>query len=129
MTCSTVAVTGPSGRIEHAAPPPVQLTLDEHSPAVFLCSAIHHEGVQQLAAHLRELTAKNTAAWQARRKEQALHEVRLGVIEAIVRRVKHEMDGEQNQTRLREVLSGDFPLERLADELMHAAMKSPGERN
>lgn len=128
MVCSGPVLTGPSGPIEHQVPPPVQLALDDESPAVFLCSAIHHEGVKQLAAHLKDLTEKHTLSWQSKRKERALEEVRLGVLEAIVRRVKHEMDGDRNQSRLREVLSGAFPLERLADELMHAAMRSPGEQ-
>jgi LAO/AO transport system ATPase len=122
MVCGGPLLVGRDGPIEHVAPPPVQLGLDATSPTVFLCSAVQHLGVRQLAGHLEELTARNTIAWQSRRKEQALHEIRLGVVAAITRRVMQVMDRDRGREQLRGILDGELSLDQLADELMQDAM-------
>jgi LAO/AO transport system ATPase len=122
MNCHTLQLTSPQGPVEDAAPPPVQLSLDAHSPMVFLCSAINHDGIRQLAGHLEELTGRNTLAWQTRRKEQALNEIRLAVLEAIARKVKFVMDRDLDHSRLKTILDGHGSLEQLVDQLMHEAI-------
>jgi LAO/AO transport system ATPase len=128
MVCSGPQLVGRNGAIDHAPPVPVQVALDAQTPQVFLCSAINHEGVQQLAAHLEELTHQKTDEWQARRKEQSLNEIRLSVLETIARRVRNVLDRDEQQDRLKAVLNGNESLQELVDELMQEAMPAAASR-
>jgi LAO/AO transport system ATPase len=129
MVCSGPQLMSPNGSVHHEAPVPVQVSLDEQTPPVFLCSAINHEGMQQLAAHLQQLTEQNAERWQARRKEQALNEIRLSVLEAIARRVRNVLDRDIDQARLKDVLNGEGSLDGLVDELMQDAMSAVAVRS
>jgi LAO/AO transport system ATPase len=122
MQCTGPQLMSKGELIEHTAPPPLQLSLDAQSPTVFLCSSINHQGIRQLAGHLEELTARSTLAWQTRRKERALNEIRLAVIESVTRRVKAALDRDSEQLSLKQVLNGSANVEELVDQLIHHAI-------
>jgi LAO/AO transport system ATPase len=126
MQCTGPPLIGRGLPIEHTAPPPIQLRLDAQSPTIFLCSSINHQGIRQLAGHLEELTSRNTLAWQARRKEQALSEIRLAVIESVTRRVKAALDRDREQLCLKQILNGGGSVEELVDRLIQHAMTPTG---
>jgi LAO/AO transport system kinase len=118
MHCSGPSLSAPGGESAPPKPPAVMVTLDEHTPSVFLSSAINHQGVPELLAHLEGLTIRHAAAWQQRRRDQALGEIRLAVLEAIGRRVKVVLDRDEQAARLEGILQGQATLEDLVEDLL-----------
>jgi LAO/AO transport system kinase len=90
---------------------------------VFLCSAVHHRGIDELVKHLETLAVRYAGAWQSRRKVQAMHEIR----DALMREVEQRVDAALGRPdvadgRVARVMSGDATIGETAVELMREAV-------
>jgi LAO/AO transport system kinase len=95
---------------------------DDKMP-VFLCSAVNHQGIDELVKHLETLAVRHAGAWQIRRKVQAMHEIR----DALMREVEQRVDTalgrpEAADGRISRLLSGDATIGEMAVELMRDAV-------
>lgn len=95
---------------------------DEHATPAFLCSAVSHQGIDELVQHFEALAERHAIAWQIRRETQARHEIRDAVMREVERRVeavlghKDAADG-----RVSRVLNGGATIGEMAIELIRDA--------
>jgi LAO/AO transport system kinase len=102
----------------------------DHLPTerpVLLCSAVNHEGVTALVEELERHTAAFGAAWQARRQQQAIDEIRQALLQDIERRVDGLLGAsEASEGLLQRVYTGEASIGEVAQELMREALQQPG---
>jgi LAO/AO transport system kinase len=90
---------------------------------VFLCSAVNHQGIEELFAELEARTARHAAVWQLSRQGQVLDEIRQALMRDIERRVTALLGPtDAAEKRLVRVLTGVSSVREMADELMREAV-------
>jgi LAO/AO transport system kinase len=92
------------------------------SPTVFSASAVSHAGVPEIASAMEQWAVSHAADWRARRKQQAINEVRASVHEAVDRRVNRALGANgAAEDRLEQVLRGDLSIDELVERLLQDA--------
>lgn len=119
LSCSGPAIMGSHGPVEATPAPAVRSAVDAASPPVFRCSALKHEGISQLMEELEGWTARQSAAWQARRRDQTVEEIRLAVLEEVRRRISAQLAPDRPGVReLERVIDGSRSVSAVVEELL-----------
>lgn len=91
---------------------------------VYLCSAVHQQGIGELVAGFEQFADQRSAAWQCRRHVQTVDEIR----QALLREVAGRVDAligrmEATDGLLARVLSGEAGINEVADELLRPSTR------
>jgi LAO/AO transport system kinase len=101
--------------------------LPQPSPAVFSCSAVNHTGIRELLDAIEVRAANCTDEWRTRRERQIIDEVRQAVMETVVRRITQTLpDDSHEESRLRQILSGEVSLDSFVDRILQEMVAGEG---